>query len=52
MTTSRKLEWFFYPTWILLTALCVPLAFFLYFAISRVIICNGPQKLDTLDSEG
>jgi hypothetical protein len=37
MTTIRKPEWFFYPAWIILTALCVPLALLLYFPIIRVI---------------
>lgn len=36
MTTIRKPEWFFYPAWIILTALCIPLAFFLYFVIIRI----------------
>jgi hypothetical protein len=38
MTTIKKPEWFFYPAWILLTVLCVPLAFILYFAIIRIVM--------------
>jgi len=38
MTIIKKPEWFFYPAWILLTTLCVPIAFLLYFAIIRVVI--------------
>jgi hypothetical protein len=38
MTTNRKPEWFFHPAWIILTALCFPLALLLYFPIIRVII--------------
>lgn len=34
----KKPEWFFYPAWIILTALCIPIAFILNFAVLRVII--------------
>lgn len=37
MATIKKPEWFFYPTWIILTLLCVPLAFFINIAIMLVI---------------
>lgn len=37
MTTIKKPEWFFYPAWIILTMLCVPIAFVLNLAILRVI---------------
>ena len=35
---SRKPEWSFYPAWVLLTTLCVPIALFLNFGIVRFII--------------
>lgn len=38
MTTIRKPEWFFYPAWIILTMLCVPIAFVLNLVILRVIV--------------
>ena len=38
MTINRKPAWFFYPAWIILTALCVPLAFGLYFVIIQGIM--------------
>lgn len=38
MTINRKPAWFFYPAWIILTALCVPLAVGLYFVIIRGIM--------------
>ena len=38
VTIHKKPEWFLYPAWILLTAACVPLAFFLMFPILRLII--------------
>jgi len=37
MTTLKKPEWFFYPAWIILPALCIPIAFALYFATTRII---------------
>jgi hypothetical protein len=37
MTTIRKPEWFFYPSWIILTVLCVPIAFILDLVILKVI---------------
>jgi hypothetical protein len=37
MTTIKKPEWFFYPIWIILTMLCVPIAFIFDYAILRVI---------------
>jgi hypothetical protein len=37
MTTIKKPEWSFYPTWIILTMLCVPVAFVLDLVILRVI---------------
>ena len=37
MTTIKKPEWFFYPTWIILTMLCVPIAFALDLVVLRVI---------------
>jgi hypothetical protein len=38
MTINRKPSWFFYPAWIILTALCVPIALGLYFVIIRGIM--------------
>jgi hypothetical protein len=38
MTTIKKPEWFFYPAWIIIPVLCVPIAFALYFVITRAII--------------
>lgn len=38
MTPIKKPEWFFIPAWIILTAICVPMAFFLAIAIIRFII--------------
>ena len=38
MTTNRKPEWFFYPAWIILTALSVPVAFVLYLVSIRIIV--------------
>ena len=38
MTTIKKPEWFFYPAWIIMPVLCVPIAFALYFVITRAII--------------
>ena len=37
MTTIKKPEWFFYPSWIVLTVLCVPIAFVIDLAILKVI---------------
>jgi hypothetical protein len=37
MTTIKKPEWFFYPSWIILTVLCVPIAFILDLVILKVI---------------
>jgi len=37
-TIHKKPKWFFYPTWIILTCLCMPIAFFFDFAILRLII--------------
>ena len=37
MATIKKPEWFFYPLWIFLTALCVPIAFILSLIILKVI---------------
>ena len=36
-TIYRKPEWSFYPTWIILTALCIPIAFILDLFILKVI---------------
>ncbi len=42
MTINRKPAGFFYPAWIILTALCVPIAFYLYFVIIRgIMIITG-----------
>ncbi|HRQ38269.1 MAG TPA: hypothetical protein PLD25_10175 [Chloroflexota bacterium] len=38
MTTLRKPEWFFVPAWIILTALCVPIALFFTFIIIRMLL--------------
>lgn len=38
MNTTQKPEWYFYPGWILLTTVCVPVAFFLTLAILRLVI--------------
>ena len=38
MNTIRKPEWYFYPGWIFLTVLCVPVAFFITLAILRLVI--------------
>jgi hypothetical protein len=35
---NEKPHWFFYPIWIILTFLCVPIAFFLNLAILHIII--------------
>ena len=35
---SEGPRWSLYPTWIILTSLCVPIAFFLDIAITRIII--------------
>jgi hypothetical protein len=41
-TIYKKPEWFFYPAWIILTALCFPTAFFISFIILKIIIAvNG-----------
>jgi hypothetical protein len=53
MTMIKKPEWFFIPAWIILTAICVPIAFILYFAIIRftmifvgdVIYVNGVRHV-------
>ena len=37
IANSEKPRWFFYPIWIILTFLCVPIAFFLDLAILRII---------------
>lgn len=37
MTIIRKPTWFFYPAWIILTALCVTVAFPIYFVINQVV---------------
>jgi hypothetical protein len=34
----EKPRWFFYPIWIILTSLCVPIAFFVTLVILRIII--------------
>jgi hypothetical protein len=38
MTTLRKPEWFLIPAWIILTTLCLPMAFLLYIVISRIVV--------------
>jgi hypothetical protein len=38
MNSIKKPEWFFYPAWIILTALCVPIAFILSLIIVQVIV--------------
>jgi hypothetical protein len=38
IANNEKPHWFFYPSWIILTFLCVPIAFFLDLAILRIII--------------
>ena len=38
MTTIKKPEWSFYPAWIFLTALSIPLAIVLYFVIIQIIM--------------
>jgi hypothetical protein len=35
---NEKPHWFFYPIWIILTFLCVPIAFFIDLVILRIII--------------
>ena len=37
-TIHKKPEWFFYPAWIILTSLCVPIAFFLDLVVLRIVI--------------
>jgi len=37
-TINRKPEWFFYPAWIILQALAIPIAFALSFAILLIIL--------------
>jgi hypothetical protein len=34
----EKPRWFFYPIWIILTSLCIPIAFFIDLVILRIII--------------
>jgi hypothetical protein len=49
MTINRKPAWFFYPAWIILTALCVPIALGLYFVIIRgIMIFTGYYTEDAL----
>lgn len=38
ITKDEKPRWFFYPTWIILTFLCVPIAFLIDLVILRIII--------------
>jgi len=38
IANHEKPRWSFYPTWIILTFLCVPIAFFLNFAVLRIIM--------------
>jgi hypothetical protein len=38
ITNNEKPRWLLYPTWIILTSLCVPIAFFLDLVILRIII--------------
>ncbi len=38
MTSIKKPEWFFYPAWIILTTLCIPIAFILSLFIVKVIV--------------
>jgi hypothetical protein len=35
---NEKPRWFFYTLWIILTSLCVPVAFFIDLAILKIII--------------
>jgi hypothetical protein len=35
---NKKPRWFFYPIWIILTSLCVPIAFFIDLVILRILI--------------
>lgn len=37
-TIHKKPEWFFYPIWVILTTLCVPIAFFIDLAIIMPVI--------------
>ncbi len=39
-TIHKKPEWFFYPAWIILTMLCVPIAFILSLIILKLVIIN------------
>ena len=53
MIELRKPGWSFYPAWIFLSALSVPIAFVLYFLLSRVlvtllgdyVVVNGEQHI-------
>jgi len=36
-TNNKKISWFFYPIWIVLSFLCIPLAFFLDFIVLNII---------------
>ena len=38
IANREKPHWVFYPNWIMLTFLCVPITFFLDLAILRIII--------------
>jgi hypothetical protein len=38
IANNEKPRWFFYPIWIILTFLCVPIAFFIDLVILRIII--------------
>ena len=38
IANNEKPRWFYYPTWIILTSLCVPIAFFIDLVILRIII--------------
>jgi hypothetical protein len=38
IANNEKPRWFFYPIWIILTSLCVPIAFFIDLVILRIII--------------
>ena len=40
MTVIKKPKWFFYPTWIILTMLCVPLTYLLGVVVIRVVVLS------------
>jgi hypothetical protein len=46
IANHEKPRWFFYPTWIILTLLCIPVAFFIDVAVMRIVVSFVGDYID------